>query len=201
MIAPFEAEFANTLSVSRRPGNNLSSILRLAWDGDRLQTITKNSPETASNPHVSIVGHISIEELRNLADQTYIAGGLANRFLVVLTRRLYSIFTTMDWRRNAVEFNPEAHEMYDAEYPTLSAEHPVLFGLAINRAESQAERLAVIYALLDQSYLARPGAHPSSAGTIPRAVAGRRVLVGVAGQRKRTFYVSTPERNCIGGAE
>jgi hypothetical protein len=39
-----EPEFAGALAVTERHGNTLSSIIRRAWDGDRLSTLTKNSP-------------------------------------------------------------------------------------------------------------------------------------------------------------
>lgn len=58
-----ESEFASTLSVMDRPGNTLSPILRNAWDGRTLETLTKNSPLKATNPHVSIIAHITDNEL------------------------------------------------------------------------------------------------------------------------------------------
>src|SRR5262249_35648693 len=39
-----EAEFANALSVMERHGNNLSPVIRNAWDGLPLSNLTKNSP-------------------------------------------------------------------------------------------------------------------------------------------------------------
>ena len=61
-----EEEFASVLQMGRREGNTLSSVLRQAWDGKRLDTLTKNDPVTATGAHVSIVGHITREELRSL---------------------------------------------------------------------------------------------------------------------------------------
>ena len=172
-----EQEFASVLAAIKRQGNTLSPVLRLAWDGKRLQTITKHSPETATGAHVSVVGHITVEEFRRLVDQVHIANGFANRFLLVLVRRskllpfperldearakyfagkLHHLLTNMDWRRNAVEFTPEAREMYAAEYPTLPAEQPGLFGQLTAQAEAQVKRLAMIYALLDQTYAIAP---------------------------------------------
>src|SRR6202022_2707903 len=39
-----EQEFASTLRVLERDGNTLSPTLRLAWDGNPLQVLTKNLP-------------------------------------------------------------------------------------------------------------------------------------------------------------
>ena len=36
-----EAEFAGALAVMERHGNTLSPVLRKAWDGDRLATLTR----------------------------------------------------------------------------------------------------------------------------------------------------------------
>jgi hypothetical protein len=59
-----EPEFAGVLSVAERPGNTISSLIRRAWDGDKLQTLTKNSPLCATGAHISIIGHITEDELR-----------------------------------------------------------------------------------------------------------------------------------------
>lgn len=39
-----EAEFAGALAAMERHGNNLSPVIRNAWDGHRLQTLTKKRP-------------------------------------------------------------------------------------------------------------------------------------------------------------
>ena len=40
----YEPEFANVLKQTERQGNTLSAILRVAWDGRDLRSMTKNSP-------------------------------------------------------------------------------------------------------------------------------------------------------------
>src|SRR5262249_7847753 len=82
-----EAEFAGALSVMERHGNTLSTNIRNAWDGLVLQTMTKNSPLKATGAHVSIVGHITKDELRSRLTRTDIANGFANRFLFCLVKR------------------------------------------------------------------------------------------------------------------
>lgn len=37
-------------------GNILSAVLRQAWDGSDLRTLTKNSPTRATGAHVSLIG-------------------------------------------------------------------------------------------------------------------------------------------------
>ena len=82
-----EPEFASVLSVAERPGNTISPLIRRAWDGDKLQTITKNSPLCATGAHISMIGHITEDELRARITRTELANGFANRFLFALIRR------------------------------------------------------------------------------------------------------------------
>ena len=58
-----EGEFARVLQVMSRAENTLSAVLRNAWDRGDLRTSTKNSPAKASGAHISIVGHITGDEL------------------------------------------------------------------------------------------------------------------------------------------
>ena len=59
-----ESEFANVLKVMTREGNTLSPVIRSAWDCGDLRTMVKNSPAKATGAHISIVGHITRDELR-----------------------------------------------------------------------------------------------------------------------------------------
>ncbi|MEU7742002.1 hypothetical protein [Nonomuraea sp. NPDC049158] len=81
-----ESEFATVLSQGKREGNTLLPRLREAWDGGTLRTTTIR-PRVASNPHVVIVGHITPTELRKKLSDAERAGGTANRFLPVMSRR------------------------------------------------------------------------------------------------------------------
>jgi hypothetical protein len=80
-----EEEFAGALSVMERHGNTLSAVIRSAWDGQKLQTLTKSSPLKATGAHVSLIGHK--DELHAKLTRTDMANGLANRFLFPLVRR------------------------------------------------------------------------------------------------------------------
>jgi hypothetical protein len=79
----YEPEFANVLKHTERQGNTLSVILRQAWDGTgAIRALTKNSPARATGAHVSMIGHITAEELRRYLTQarlgefleSYVAG-------------------------------------------------------------------------------------------------------------------------------
>lgn len=166
-----EPEFARVLRVMRREGNTLSSIIREAWDRGDLATLTKHSAARATGAHISIVGHITADELREALSRTDIANGYANRFLYPCAQRARllpfggadldetvlcelgrRVRTAMGIGRGVgrVEMTAEARNGWEAVYPALSAERPGLVGAVIARAEAQVIRLALNYTLLDR---------------------------------------------------
>lgn len=81
-----EPEFASALRVAERDGSTLSTQIRQAWDTGILRTLTK-SPMQATGAHVSIIGHITRDELLRDLSRTDSANGFANRFLWVCVKR------------------------------------------------------------------------------------------------------------------
>ena len=82
-----ERELFQALTVMKREGNTLSRVIRDAWDRGKLQTITKHNPACSTDAHISIVGHITEDELRQNLDHTAMMNGVANRFVYALVRR------------------------------------------------------------------------------------------------------------------
>lgn len=170
-----ESELASTLRVLGRDGNTLSAVIREAWDSGNLQSLTKNSAAKATGAHVSIIGHITADELRRYLDRTEIGNGFANRFLWVCVRRSKmlpeggnlddkALEPVVDSLVKAREFaasvgklsrDEEALALWRGVYPDLSEGRPGLLGAVTSRAEAQVMRLALVYALLDQSPLIR----------------------------------------------
>lgn len=166
-----EPEFAGALSVAERHGNTLSPLIRQAWDGNRLATLTRNSPLTATGAHISIIAHITVDELRARISRTEMGNGFANRFLYVLIRRSKELpfggnltdseilelgerlKSAIDRARpvGRVTMTNKARAKWAAVYSALSAAQPGLLGTVTARAEPQTVRLALIYALLDGS--------------------------------------------------
>lgn len=166
-----EGEFGKTLKVMTREGNILSAVIRSSWDGDRLQTLTKNSPLKATGAHVSIIGHVTKTELMRLLTQTDTENGFANRFLWVLVKRSKSLPFGGDWQTvdagtlvsalsEALEFaktprelrwGGTARDLWASVYSDLSEGRPGLLGAATSRAEAQVLRLACTYAVMDLS--------------------------------------------------
>jgi len=166
-----ESELGRALQAAARDGNTLSPVIRQAWDGDALRVLTKNSRETCSEPHISIIGHITNAELQRLLSESDAANGFANRFLWVCSTRsrclafggevdaaALSLFC--ERVREAVAFArtveniawaPDAAQKWSDVYPQLSEGKPGLFGQVTARSEAQAIRLALVCALLDKS--------------------------------------------------
>lgn len=164
-----EAEFAQALRVMRREGNTLSPIVRRLWDRGNVRMLTKNSPTRTTGALVSIIGHISADELRRQLDDAEIANGFANRFAYVCARRARelpfggtltdrALDPLVEQLRHAVrhgtvcaeiDMDTGARERWVSVYGRLSGERPGLLGAVTARAAPIARRLAVIYALMD----------------------------------------------------
>jgi hypothetical protein len=167
-----EGELALVLRVLQRDGNTLSAILRDAWDGRTLRTLTRTSKGLkATGPHVSIIGHITRDELLKYLNATETANGFANRFLWLCTRRSkclpeggniseVNFLPLINRLKDAVYFarqgrilkrDEAARQLWFRVYPGLSEGKPGLLGAVTARAEAQTMRLATIYSLLDLS--------------------------------------------------
>jgi hypothetical protein len=166
-----EPEFASTLTVMSREGNTLSTVIRQAWEDGNLSPLTKNSPVKATNAHISIIGHMTEDELLILLDNKSKANGFANRFLWALVRRskelpeggavpdeilqplAEQLSEAIAFSRTVSEIKRDdgARELWNAVYHDLSEGKPGLLGAVLSRAEAQVLRLSLIYALLDKS--------------------------------------------------
>jgi hypothetical protein len=121
--------------------------------------------------HVSIVGHITREELHTSLVECSFFNGFANRFLWLCVQRskvlpfggdfvlehvrteLNELKAAIAWARavEEMERDPEANKLWESVYEELSADIPGRFGTAIGRGEGQVLRLSMVYALLDKS--------------------------------------------------
>ena len=164
-------EFAGALRVMERAGNTLSPVLRDAWGTSKLQTLTKNSPLKATDPHISIIGHVTDDELRAVLTKVEMANGFANRFLFARVRRSKLLphgghldFGTLQdlgeriatrlgqaQTLGRITMTDVAAEAWEENYAVLSGDRPGLLGAILGRAEAQVIRIALIYALLDNT--------------------------------------------------
>ncbi len=172
-----EPEFAGVLSVMERPGNNLSPFIRKAWDDGQLASMIRNSPLAATNAHISILGHVTTDELRARLTRTDSANGFANRFLFALVRRSKELPFSGDLTDSEnlhlgerlkliveklsgpfgsdfperITMTEAARAEWAAAYVRCRRKNPACWALSLVRAEAYAIRLSLIYALLDCS--------------------------------------------------
>jgi hypothetical protein len=166
-----QPEFASTLAVMARQGNTLSAIIREAWDSGNLQTMVRRDALRTDGAHVSIIGHITREELLRQLNNTEAGNGFANRFLWIRSERSKclpeggsledsKIMNLAERLRPALEFamqprqlsrDNRAREVWASVYPKLSEGGQGLLGAVTSRAEAQVLRLSVLFALLDRS--------------------------------------------------
>src|SRR5262245_35796590 len=167
----YEPEFASVLKLAEREGNTTSTTLRQAWDRGDLETLAKNNPARATAAHISIIGHITAEELRRYLSATEQANGFGNRFLWLLVKRSKSLpeggspepgalaDLAAEFQEAArfarsvgeVGFDVGGRALWHSVYAELSEGKPGLWGAMTARAEAQVRRLACLYALLDRS--------------------------------------------------
>jgi hypothetical protein len=166
-----EQEFASTLRIMARDGNSLSGTIRNAWDSGTLRTMSKNSPCRATGAHISIIGHVTKDELlRTLAD-TEAGNGFGNRFLWVCVRRskelpeggnldpsaLNDVVKHLNQAvlygksQGSLQRDQHAKRLWADIYHNLSEGKPGLMGAMIGRSEAHVLRLSCLYALLDMS--------------------------------------------------
>ncbi len=167
----YVSELALVLRHLQRDGNTLSAIIRQAWDNGNLRVLTKNDPVAATGAHISIIGHITRNELRRYLDETETANGFANRFLWVCARRskclpeggqlrdedleplVRRLVAAIQFGRltGPIGFDDRARRVWCEIYPDLSAGRAGLLGAVVSRADPLARRVSCLYALLDQS--------------------------------------------------
>jgi hypothetical protein len=176
-----QGEFSSVLRSMDRCGNTLSMVLRDAWDGEMLSTMTrKNNSLRALGAHISMIGHITRDELRVVLSETDKANGFANRILWVCAGRSKELPDGKDVDQESllaitarlgdvlrfagtvtrVQRDEDAKDLWRAVYHDLSEGHPEMFGVT-SRGEASgptfafaADKSAVITAEHTQAALA-----------------------------------------------
>lgn len=167
-----EREFAKILAVGSREGSNIIQMLQDAWDKDRLEIHRSKGSVVATNTHISIVGHITVDALRKRLTDSDIANGFANRFLFVCSKRTQllssggglsdedmsrmgsALGTALEVARDVsrMERSLDGEALWHALYTgPMAAEIGGLVGELHARDDAQTMRLSMVFALLDGS--------------------------------------------------
>lgn len=165
----FEGEFAQVLKVAQRHGNTISAILRNAWDSGELRNLSKGAPLRASGCHISLIGHITRNELKSLLTANDAGNGFANRILWTHSSRTKLLpdggeIGTVDFgevikslqaalalarTRTEIKRSLEASKYWHAIYPKLTEELHGRWGEVTSRGEAQVVRLSLLFSLLE----------------------------------------------------
>jgi hypothetical protein len=168
-----EEELASAIKTMSREGNTLSPVLRQAWDSpQRLAPMTKTSRTCATDPHISVIGHITRDELLKSLKLVENTNGFTNRFLWVCAKRSKSlpfggtpdqqiladiskrIDFAIGWAQqnpSAIDFDSEAAQTWEVAYEELGDVPAGQIGGVLSRAEPHVRRIAMVYAVLDRS--------------------------------------------------
>jgi hypothetical protein len=167
-----EPEFARVLVVMKREGNTLSALVRTLWDSGTTGILVKKSIRIRG-AHVSILAHITVEELLRHMTETEMASGFANRFnwhWVKRSQRLPLTSTPLkdDYEKIVTRLQAnlssaklvaemrrsrEADEMWVEIYNAFDDDVGGMVGMLMARAEAQLLRLSMLYALTDGSHV------------------------------------------------
>ena len=164
-----EEEFASVLKRMKGKDNTLSAIIRSLWDGGNLRTLIKNSPDTATEPHGSIMAHITKAEASELVAGVDCQNGLVNRFMWIYTNRSKSlphagaipmeqlsgeikrlqdaVFKAQTERE--IPLSAEAHDRWSKIYDEHCTGQAGLIGAVTGRAAPMIRRLSLCYALME----------------------------------------------------
>jgi uncharacterized protein DUF3987 len=170
-----EEEFASLLKNAARRGSTITEVLRKSWESPRaLCNSNKNSPDRASFPHISLIGHITREELKAALQNVDLANGFANRIIWCVSRRakllpspeyldwynheeivnqLRKVFTTFETPRR-FQRDEAAKKLWEDYYHDLSSRvRPAGLDGILARDIAHIAKLSVIYCALDCSSL------------------------------------------------
>jgi uncharacterized protein DUF3987 len=162
-----EEEFSRILTVAAREGSTLSEILRQAWGGGTLSIIRAKDRIIAHNAYISVVGHITPQELKLKLASVDMVNGFGNRFVFICAQRsqifprggkpdlfrqaelaakIAGSLANLGQRR--LDFDDQAGAAWDAFCYAQKPGKGILDAL-LARARPQCLRLAVAYTIAD----------------------------------------------------
>lgn len=169
----YEEEFSRVLKSSKRDTNNITEVIREAYDSGNLSVLTRNNPLTATNTNVSIIAQSTIEEFKNTLKGVDCDNGFYNRFVFCKASRAhviphtlspieiegYSEFKTKMLKvKSFIELTSDLEMTYSKDAMVLwekyyleTAYSDDKNGNLKGRSEDQLQKIAIIYAISECS--------------------------------------------------
>jgi hypothetical protein len=203
-----EEEFASVLAKGARHGSSLMPILRQAWDGGTLRSSARKTNKLcATEPHISMIAHVTPGEFRARLSAGEVEGGTVNRMLIILSRRSKELpdggnlpdtvrkecarkigiaLKDAKSRLGPMTRTDDADVLWREHYPRLVAAKPDgWFASATARSQAQVLRLSVAYAMLDGSTVIAIGHLLAALALWDYAESSARVLFAEVGYEVR----------------
>ena len=180
-ILAAEEELAHLFSANSRPGSTLLSVLRQAWDCPHfLRNTTRKDGLVATDPYISLLGHMTQEELVSI-ERTAIVNGFFNRCLWFYAARARMVpnpqpivyspglikelhdalrfglgggdveIMALDLEPVLVPLSPEAQEWWNELHSNTVDSREGTVGKIIARSLAQIRKVALNYSTLDLS--------------------------------------------------
>lgn len=166
-----ETEFARVLAAAKREGNTLGPVLRQLWDEGSAGVMTRSRPLQVDGAHIAVIAHVTPRELRLRLAEADLAGGTANRYLMIASERPHllphepprpELGELGRWLRDAldraraiggeVRRDREAEALWPKVYAALAADEPDgIVGQVLARGPAYVMRLGLVFALADGS--------------------------------------------------
>lgn len=192
-----EPEWAGVMAKMKREGNSLSAILRAAWEGGDLSTLTVNA-RVAPSSHVGILAHITPGEFRSKVSASDMAGGTYNRFLPLAVARskflpftqgasgelISSLALTLaerlaaGARLSAIGMTGPAADLWRQLYVEFGSDHGehAVVEQFISRSAPTCLRIAAIHAALDTTSAIEPSHLHAAAALVRYSIATARAV-------------------------
>lgn len=169
----YEEEFSRVLKSSKRDTNNITEVIREAYDSGNLSVLTRNNPLTATNTNVSIIAQSTIEEFKNILKNVDCDNGFYNRFIFCKASRANVIPHTISpieidayhefkikmlkvksfielTNELEMEYSKDAMKLWE-KYYLETAYSDEINGNIKGRSEDQLQKVAMIYAISECS--------------------------------------------------
>ena len=170
-----EEELRRFLSAGGRTTNTLFDVARLAWDNPNvLYNAAKHSPVRATGAHISLIGHITKDELKKCMTSTEYSNGFGNRIAWIASKRTQRLPRPkwIEWSNHEdvikrlsaplltfsketapkgqrMAFNSKAESVWDEFYHSIDDNQNGIVGNMLGRTEAHVLRFSMIYAALE----------------------------------------------------